>query len=412
MNDVLEINTTFDVLSCIEENEKYYTRADVAKQLNLSRTTVSTAVSRLIELGIVQEEISAQKISVFQGRGRPGIPLKLTTNTWYAIGASFHSSTWLFVMTDLNCNVVYKHSIKLPDITEEMFTSALLDGLRHIIKQCPGRLLSLLGIGVPGLVNEDSGVILHAEDLGWHNVPVKETIFREIGIPAIVLNRHRACALAESKFGFEKNPGITVYMGIDTGIIAPIISNGRLLTGASFGAGEIGHTIIDPNGKVCRCGKRGCLQAMAALDALNNNIKTELASKDNPQSDDAFLPYIQKGLSIPGPVIMEAACNNNLAAINGLREISKYLAIAIANLINLLNPQTIILGGPLSYNCDDLLVKLIENEVKNYAMAYPLSTVRIVSSRLGIFSGAIGAASLPLEHKLNLVLKAECNQPL
>lgn len=406
MNEIAELKTTADVLACIETPSNLITRADIAKQLDLSRTTVSTAVANLIQLGLVQELPIVQEQPASLGRGRPGIPLKLRTDQWYAVGASFHTSTWRFVLTDLDSNVISHHSLKVSDLSVDRFTDLLIEGLRHIIGQCPGRLLPLLGIGLPGLVDDNSGVILHAEDLGWHNIPIGVTILRQVGLPAAVLNRHRACALAEANYGFDKKSGTIIYLGIDTGIIAAAIINGNLLTGTNHCAGEIGHTIVDPNGAVCRCGKRGCLQAMASLVTLNRIIGEAYQAAPAPPPDDVFLPYLHHGLLIPGEVITEAAGKEHPVALEALREISKYLGLAIGNLVNILNPQTVILGGSLVTTHGELLTDLVTAEVAKTAMSFPFSAVNILPSRLGIYSGAIGAASLPLERKLELVLNS------
>ncbi len=420
MNDLFEMKTTLDVLACMEESPKSCSRADIAKYLDLSRTTVSTAVARLIQLGLVQEDASLLYESPIHERGRPGVPLKLRTDKWYAIGASFHTSTWFFVLTDLACNVVHSFSLKLTNMSKDTFLQVLIEGLNQMIDYCPGHLLPLLGVGIPGLVDDRTGVILHAEDLGWHNIPLGETVLQHTGIPVAVLNRHRACALAEAKLGSHLKTDSLVYLGIDTGIIATIFLNGSLLTGVINSAGEIGHTIIDPNGRICKCGKRGCLQAMASLGAINSIIDEAYCEGSPHPERDVFLPYLQEKSLIPGEVIMDAACSDHPIALNALREISKYLGLAIGNFINLLNPQIVILGGPLVYSHNELLTKLITDEASKYALDYTFGAVHIVPSRLGIYSGAIGAAALALERKLELVLKStdssiapkKCKTPL
>jgi predicted NBD/HSP70 family sugar kinase len=405
MNDISELKTTTDVLACIETPFNCVTRADIAKHLALSRTTVSTAVASLMQLGLVEEQPVIQDDTT-AGRGRPGIPLKIRTDRWFAVGASFHTSTWFFVITDLTSKVVYKYSLKLSELSVDLFLHNLIKGLKHVIKKCPGRLLPMIGVGVPGLVNDKTGVILDAEDLGWHNILLGETILRHTGLPAVVLNRHRACALAEAGFELHQRADTFIYLGIDTGIIAAVIANGRLLAGANHCAGEIGHTIVDPHGAICQCGKQGCLQAMASLGALNRIIvEAYRADGDSFPNDDPFHRYLEKGLFIPGEAIMDAACYNHPVALAALRRISKYLGLAIGNLVNLLNPQTIILGGSLTFSRSELLTEFVTAEVARTAMAFPFSVVRILSSRLGIYSGAIGAASLPLERKLELALR-------
>jgi predicted NBD/HSP70 family sugar kinase len=377
-------------------------RANIAERLSLSRTTASTLVSRLISLGLIEETGSA-----VNGRGRPGIPLKISTRHWYALGAAFQGNEWMFLTVDLTGAVVREHSEKVDSFGVEEVMKSLLRGLAFMIKRKPGSLLPLIGIGVPGLVNSDTGEIIRADDMEWRRVALGELVFKRTGIPARVMNRNRASGLAELRFGAGQNIKNLVYIGIGTGISAAIINNGILLEGTNFSAGEIGHTLVDPSGPLCGCGKRGCLQAMASSPALvqaARELYRSMTARGKPAPPNPLWNILQDHSLVSGELIGAEANDGNPAAIVCMRKIAGALGVVVANLINLLNPQKIIIGGTLG-NTGPLLTRLIAREAGQYAMATPFSAAAIERSQLGNRAGALGATCLPLQYKLELLLR-------
>jgi glucokinase-like ROK family protein len=389
------------VMRCIEEAPQTPSRASVAKRLSLSRTTISTIATQLIESGLITELTSS-----VQGRGRPGIPLTLDTRCWFALGAAFQGRDWLFLIVDLKGNIVAEHAEKVSDTSADNFVESLVSGLRSMIDEFPGKLLPLIGIGTPGLVNSDSGVIITADDMGWKNIPLGGIIERRIGLPAIVMNRNRASGLAEAKFGAGRNVSPLIYIGIGTGISAAFMNHGRLLDGRSFSAGEIGHMVIDPNGPHCGCGKYGCIQAMASSGALVRYARAHYRSLEEsgePIPPNPIWDAIEDDSKLTGEFIAAEANAGNPVGQECLQEMCRYLGIAAANLVNLLNPEKIIIGGTLG-NTGPLLTRMIAEEAKKHAMGTPMSVVSIEQSRLGNKASALGATSLPLARKVDLAL--------
>jgi predicted NBD/HSP70 family sugar kinase len=395
-----EMKNTWDILDMIENATPETTRAAIAKKLDKSRTTVSNIVNQLMSMNFVEELESAAK-----GRGRPGIPLTLTQSTWFSLGASFHGGEWHFVLTNLAGIIIREHKETVVDDSVQNFIEALLVGIEYMISLVPGKLIPLIGVGTPGLVNSDTGVIVRADDMGWKKVDVYTPVLKKFNIPPFVINRHRAAGLGEARFGSGKGISSLIYIGIGNGISAAFINDGILLEGANFSAGEIGHMLIDPDGPLCGCGRYGCLQAYSSGVALVRILKEKYSSQkalgDDLPSNVLWSAIEDRSLTAE-LIVKEADCGNEIA-ITCLEKISVQLGIAVSNLINTLNPQKIIIGGTLS-NHGTLLTNLIQKEAARRAMPSPFSSVQIEKSSLGYKAGALGAATMPLRHKLELIL--------
>ncbi len=395
-----EMKNMWNILSMIEKTSTGTTRAAIAKQLDLSRTTVSNIATQLMNMKLV-EELESE----VNGRGRPGIPLRLTDSEWFSLGASFHGGCWHFILTTLDGTIVQEHRESLAGDSVDLFIDSLLEGIACMLKTVPGRLIPLIGIGTPGLVNSDTGVIVRADDMGWKKVDVYTPVLERFSIAPFVLNRHRAAGLGEARFGSGKGVSSLIYIGIGNGISAAFINDGILLEGANFCAGEIGHMLIDPNGPLCGCGRYGCLQAYSSGLALIRILKerySSLLAGEDPLPENVLWNAIENK-TLNAELIVKEAIQGNDVAIECLEKISIQLGIAVSNLINTLNPQKIIIGGTLS-NPGSLLTDLIRKEAERRAMRSPFSSVQIEQSYLGYKAGALGAATLPLRHKLELIL--------
>jgi predicted NBD/HSP70 family sugar kinase len=388
-------------LNYIETADTPPTRANIAEGLSLSRTTVSSLASQLIGAGLI-EELKTE----INGRGRPGIPLRICPDRWYALGAAFTGNEWRLLFVDLYGKTVAEHTRQVKSFSKEEFVKVLLSGLSFMLKNKPGSLLPLIGIGAPGLVDSTSGSIIRADDMRWRRIALGEIVLRDTGIPALVMNRHRASGLAEARFGAGRNVRNLIYIGIGTGISAAFINDGVLMEGTNFSAGEIGHIIVDPSGPLCRCGKYGCLQAMASSQALVRIVRElheSMSAQDKPIPQNPLWNIVHDNSLLSGELIGMEANKGNSVAIACMQKLAKTLGMAAANLINTLNPQKIIIGGSLG-NTGPLLTQMIAREAEAQAMATPLSVVTIVQSLLGNRAAALGATCLPLQYKLELLL--------
>jgi glucokinase len=232
--------------------------------------------------------------------------------------------------------------------------------------------IKAIGIGAPGPILYEKGVVVEAPNLpGWKRVNLKQILEKEFRVPIFVDNDANCAALAEAWFGAAKFVRHFIYMTISTGIGGGIIIDKKLYRGAIGSAGEFGHMEIDLSGPKCGCGKRGCLEALASGSALKRKtgmdaISLELAARQGDKKAQA-----------------------------AIREAAHYLAIGIANLVNIFNPEMVVIGGGLS-NMRELLLVPIRKEFKKYALTLPAKSVKIVRAKLGTQAGVLGAAALCL----------------
>jgi len=243
-------------------------------------------------------------------------------------------------------------------------------------------------------------MIVHIADLGWTDIPLGALLGAALGIPVRVMNRHQASGLAEHRFGSGKGLQDMVYIGLGTGISSAIFSGGKIIHGARHGAGSIGHTTIDLNGRPCNCGRRGCLQMYATGKEIEREVRARVVVR--PETNDRWSIYRRKE-DITLEVISALAEANDPIVIGVLQETAHALAIAIGNIIKLLNPERIIIGGPIERSFKQLVPFIAEDLIANPSFDSPVGAVSIASSSLDIYSGAIGAAILVTDRKLELL---------
>jgi glucokinase len=245
-----------------------------------------------------------------------------------------------------------------------------------------------LGVGFGGPVDYPTGTVLLSHHVdGWENQPLKRILEDAFRRPVVVDNDCNAGALGEWRFGAGRGVEDLVYINIGTGIGGGVIAGGRLVRGCRNGAGEIGHSVIDPHGPVCTCGKRGCLEALCsgpyiALRA-REKVKTSNASTTltaNCTSEEVFA----------------AAAQGDALAQQIVAETATYLAHAIGNAVSLLNPQRVILGGGVSA-VGDVLLNPVRERVFDYCLPFYSRALQIVPAQLGYDAGVRGAVALAME---------------
>lgn len=378
------------------ENESSVSRADLARISGLSRTSVTKIIKELIEVKAVTEEGDLASTG-----GRPGTRLALDTRHWLALGAELRGGEWTFVALDLQANIV--HTLELPTASDDPVAciKRLCEGVRQLQAAFPGKLLPAIGLGVPGITDGASGTIKHAGDLGWAEVPVVELVKAEMGLPAFIMNRHRLAGLAEMRASAAAARDL-IYIGIGTGIIATLFHKGEMLEGASFSSGELGHVTVLTDGPLCSCGGRGCLRTLASGPAIVHETRERLG-----RGEPSILRLIgQAPEALTVEAIFEAARQGDDTALACLRKAGRYLGIALSNLVHLLNPDSIVIGGPVG-QCGEPLIGIVREEVEARTLSHPLAALTICGGKLGRNAGAIGAARLVLDKKLQLLFGFE-----
>ena len=227
-----------------------------------------------------------------------------------------------------------------------------------------------MGIGVPGLYDPATGSTRFLVNLpgDWNGVPVASPVSAALGIPVALINDARAFGLAELRLGAGRDARAMVGLTLGTGVGGVIAVEGKLLMGHDGTAGEIGHQTIDPDGPSCNCGNHGCLEAFVRADRLAEAC-------DAPDAETA----------------VERAREGGAAAVAGLERVGRYLGIGIANVITLVNPDRVVIGGGIAA-AGDLLLDPARSEIRRRVTTTSLAVVEIVLAELGMWAGAIGAA--------------------
>ena len=364
-------------------------RSRLAEVTGLSRATISVAVAELMRAGLVTETDDRQATG-----GRPATNLELAAGTRAIIGADLDDQNWTVAAFDLLGNTLRMTGVAVPDTSAEAAIEALINTLPTFIQDLDISPVPLLGLGVPGLVDSENGMILVAADVGWTNVAMSDAVSEALGWPVVILNRHRARGLAECRFGAAKYHKEVIYVGVGTGIAAGVFVKGQLLPGAVGGAGEVGHATLDINGPLCSCGNRGCLQVMAAGPAIVQEVRRRIRS--GVVSSLVPEPGYDIQLLRPIDVCKEAERGDALAAVV-IEQAGDFLGVALANLVNILNPEVIVLGGSIPLN-SPLYVASAERTMRQRAIGSLVAPTAITVAQLPEVGGSLGAANYVLDH--------------
>lgn len=253
----------------------------------------------------------------------------------------------------------------------------------------PKTQIESIGVGAAGQVDRENGILLSAPNLDCFNLELKKILEKEFSIPTFVGNDVEIATLGEIKFGAGKGCKNLVCVFVGTGVGSGIVLNGKLYTGSTGTAGEIGHIVVDYGGRQCGCGAMGCLEAYASRLAIEKRITGALKKGRN----SVILDYLEDGKPISSSMIKKSLEQGDELVTQALDEASEYLSAGLASVINFINPELIILGGGLIDAIDYFYNKtILKAHVK--ALPIPASKIQFKKAQLGDFSGVIGAAFL------------------
>jgi len=247
------------------------------------------------------------------------------------------------------------------------------------------------GIGSPGPMDSKKGIIMGAVNLpGWTYVKLKDKLEGYLKVKTGVDNDANCAVYGEKWIGAAKNAVNVVGFTLGTGVGGGIIVDGKLVRGANYNAAEIGHTTVVQNGRLCKCGVKGCLEQYASASAIANSAKERIKAGALSEITEMVRGDISK---ITSKTVYEAMMNNDRTAKEIWREFIEYLAAGVANAIQTLNPGVIVIAGGV-INAGDRLFEPLKEEVKKRTFAITFEAAKIVPAKLGGLAGAIGAAGV------------------
>ncbi|NBF41770.1 MAG: ROK family protein [Spirochaetes bacterium] len=373
-------------------------RPELAEETGLSRATIAVLVDELFDRGL------AHPVGLGSSSGgRPPTLVEFNPNAAFALGASMQDYQWTVVCTNLDGDIVDRETSAMPDQSPEAAVDAISTCVGKLRQRaCGDRLLPSIGVGTPGLVDMHSGVIVSAADMGWSNVAFETLVEEQIALPAIIANRSKVAALAEYWYASTTGVQDLIYVTVGTGVAAGIIHRGELYLGTNSSAGELGHITVLPDGPACACGNRGCLQQLVSEDAIAQRARMALRASNDGALMEAVGNHPEQ---LVASQVLSAADAGDPTALTVVSEAADFLAIGVANLINLFNPQVVYLGGPVIEQSPNMYDRVAE-QIQQRAMAYPLSALSVRKSTFGSEAGAVGASVLVLKQASSFLFSA------
>jgi glucokinase-like ROK family protein len=378
-------------------HEKSLSRAGIAKRTSLSSATVTNLIKELIDQGLITEEESEPEEASGKRRvGRPRTMLRLAPQARYAIGVHIGVGLFRVALTDLYAEIIdnriVEYDPKSPASQILDLISAEIKGLiadNHVDQD---KILGI-GVGASGLVNHQTGVNVMAPRLGWKEVNIQDVLEVETGHPVRVDNNVRAMAVGEAFFGAGRDVNVMAFVYGRIGVGAGLVVNGQVYRGERASAGEIGHTVMIPEGgDLCECGNRGCLETLISEPVLIKNSKK--LAEQHPKSILAQHLDQENGRE-PIEKIFAAAREGDELTQKMIAEQIRYLGLALANLVNILNPEMILLGGMFAQG-EDLILPIAQKVMQETAFCGIGDKVDLRPTTFGWRAGVIGAASIAL----------------
>ena len=364
-------------------------KAEIARQTALSIPTVMK----------ITEEFERQNLIRTVGKGestggkRPDM-LEFVADAFYVAGVDIGRHYVKLVIMDMEASIQAQDCFqtteedvqnpegylqKIAEKIEDLIASSEIDSIR----------LMGIGIGMPGILDKEKETVLFSPDFNWMNIPIYQIFQKRFQCKILVENSNRALAVGEYTYGAARGAEYILCINLGYGIGAAIIEDGELLSGSSGTGGELGHMIMDPEGPVCDCGNRGCLEALASGNAITKIMVQEIRRG----KESTVVKWLTEERRLEAEQVFEEARSGDRLSREIIERSMDYLGVAIASCINLLDPDTIILAGGLTKS-QDLFFEKLQADVQRHKMRYSGRNVKMKIGSLGEYGTAIGAATL------------------
>lgn len=317
-------------------------------------------------------------------------------NKDYYIGVDIGGTKVLSALVDSKGKMINKVQVPTEaDKGEEVIISNTVNSIKQVIEnsEIKKSKVKRIGVGSPGPLDIKKGMIIENSNLSWSNVPIVKILEKIIGIPVILENDANAAALGENLFGAGKDADNIIYITISTGIGGGIIIDRNIFHGGKGNAGEIGHmTLVPDSNYQCGCGNYGCFEAVASGTAIARRGK-EVLTKNK---DSLIVKYSNnKADLIDAPLIAKAARDGDREAIEIYQLTGRLLGVGIANIVNLFDPEIVVLGGGVMHS-KDLFYSELNDSLKERALQYNLKNLEIKEAKLGKDTGVMGAVAVAM----------------
>lgn len=361
----------------------HISRQEVAKATGLSFATVGNMIAELLDVGVLAE-LGYDAASV----GRPRARLAINPKRGMLAGVDIAETAMHFDLFDLSMTVLRSVEIPVdPGATRPEDVVALIArGVDELAGDDAGKLLGV-GLSVPGLVEPEGGVSVFSPYWDWHDVELKGLLEQRISHPLYLDNPLKASAVAQLWFGAGRDVDDLIVLTLRAGVGIGVVVDGMLYRGVGNSAGEWGHTILVLDGRECRCGRRGCVEAYVSAPGIVATLREHDPAGALLRSDDAATIA----------AVAEAAARGDAVARTVIEVTGHYLGVAVANLVNLFNPRTMVFGDLVANLLGEPLLEATRRVAAEHAMTAPFEAVSLQLCTLPHNPASLGAATLALE---------------
>ncbi len=385
-------------------HEAPLSRSQLATKTGLNKSTISSLVEDLLDRGFVHET-GINSV----GTGRPSTLLEISPQAGAAVAVELGVDFVSAAVIDFKGRILWrKMDAADPAASEEKTLGQAMALVDEGIRECRQRHQRILGLSfsIPGTVDLDQGILIFAPNLNWHNIKLRKIFSAYTGLKVFIENDANAAAVAEHLFGVARNLHDFLFVFVGVGLGSGLFLNNRLYRGKGGYAGEIGHTpiIAEPFQNPCHCGNLGCWETYANQLSIISRVESLLQS--NP--DGSVIPGLmaQQGSPLTIPIITQAAEAGDRYAIDALAEAGGALGTGLAVLVNVFNPEKIVIGGPVSIAGEFLMPSMLES-VGRHAMDEIVAQAEISVSAFGPDASLVGAAAVAVDEVLTHPLDIE-----
>jgi len=336
-------------------------RKDLAKAIGVSKNTISLIVDQYVKDGIIKEV----GVKDLKGAGRPKIVIELNQNAFKAIGIAIHHNGIKYTVTDFFLDPIASGFLEVEGKDKEKVIRLVQKIVDSLLLEHPE--VVGVGIGIPGIVNADEGIVYHSTNLGWKNFKICEALKDKITVPMIVQNNVNMASLCSDGMGDESGSKSSFYIRIGDGIGGAFTSEGHIWNGDSWTLGEIGHISVDANGPLCGCGQRGCLEKLISRKAFQE-----------------WMGHMESTGMWGSVEVKEKQIEAQF------KKYGMYLGTSLINIIHLLNPGRIIIDSP--YNQNEAFQHSLMTFLEQNALKIPFSKT-LIHFNDEPFSQSLGAAT-------------------
>ncbi len=381
------------ILLSLLQNERVY-RVELAEKTSLSTTTITNLIDELLAQGIVIED-GPEQTDRRRRVGRPRSALHLQKDARFAVGVHIGFGMFRVALVNLRAEVLDNRMVDftIGESAEEVM-KAITNMINTLIKENKVERTRVIGVGVgvPGLVDHRSGINIYSQNLKWEDVPIQAMLEDRLDFPVVVDNNVRTMALGEAFFGQGRSVDSLIFVYGRIGVGAGIVVDNKVYRGSGLGAGEIGHMVIlAENGKQCRCGKKGCLETLVSVPFMIE--KAQAVCQQKPQG--LLCQHLSKTEGSLIDSVFLAARDGDDDANEIIKQSAAYLGMALANLVNLLNPELIVLGGIYAQEAD-LFIPEAASEMRQGSFGKLGDKVKVQPTPFVWKAGMIGAAAMAL----------------